>query len=101
MLLSKLNERNFHVLRSDITRIDIADRRLESEPWSENESEGEREEGGRSLSSGEPIRYQSDERQCNREHTDRDQGPLGRHQLSRGVCTYDVQGTLVRSLRQL
>lgn len=33
-----------------VPRDRVADRRLESKPWPENEGEGEREEGGRSLS---------------------------------------------------
>ena len=75
--------------------------RLEGESRSKDASEGEREEGGYTVSRGEPAGRESHGRQHSREHADRNQGPLGRDQFPRGVGADFVQGTVVRSLRQL
>ena len=75
--------------------------RLEGESRSKDASEGEREEGGYTVSRGEPAGRESHGRQHSREHADRNQGPLGRDQFPRGVGADFVQGTIVRSVRQL
>lgn len=42
--------KNVHSVCTSVPCDHVADWRFESESWPENESEGEREEGGRSLS---------------------------------------------------
>lgn len=75
--------------------------RLEGESRSEDASEGEREEGGGAVSSGEPIGGEPNSGQHRREHADRNQGSVGRDQLSRSVGADFVQRPALRSLRKL
>lgn len=75
--------------------------RAEGESRSKDASEGEREEGGGAASSGQPIGGEPNGRQHNRKHADRNQGSVGRDQLSRSVGAHFVQRTTLRPLRQL
>ena len=88
-----------------ILRMDEDDRdqgrRLEGESRAEDASEGKREEGGDTVSHGEPAGRESHDGQHNREHADRNQGSVGWDQFPGSIGADFVQGTALRSLRQL
>lgn len=87
--------------RLSLSAVMVVGRRLEGESRAEDASEGKREEGGDTVSHGEPAGRESHDGQHNREHADRNQGSVGWDQFPRSIGADFVQGTALRSLRQL